>query len=50
MYQFCVDFIGQVPEQFQFVYVILTLVLSILFFSVFTSLFYWILKLFEGVR
>lgn len=49
MYQFVVDFIGTVPEQFQFIYVILTLVLSIIFFGTFSTLFYFILRLLRGV-
>lgn len=50
MYQFVVDFIGEVPEQFTFVYAIITIALSVLFLSVFVSLFYFILNLIKGVR
>jgi hypothetical protein len=49
MYQFVVDFIGEVPEQFTFIYVILTLALSVVFFGTFSTLFYWILRLIRGV-
>lgn len=49
MYQFVVNFVGEVPEHYQFIYSILTLSLSITFFGVFVSLFYWILKLVRGV-
>lgn len=49
MYQFVVDFIGQVPEQFDFIYVILTLIISISIFGAFTSIFYFVLRLIRGV-
>lgn len=50
LYQFVVDFIGEVPTEFQFIYVILTLVIAFLFFSTFISLLYWIVNLFKGAR
>ena len=49
MYQFIVDFIGEVPTQFSFVYTILTLILSIAILGTFTSLFYFVLRLIRGV-
>ena len=49
MYQFVVDFVGQVPEEFEFIYTILTLVISITIFGTFSSLFYFVLKLVRGV-
>ena len=49
MYQFVVNFVGEVPEYYQFIYTILTLVLSLTFFGTFVSIFYWILKLVRGV-
>lgn len=50
MYQFIVDFIGEVPENFEFIYVILTGVLSIAVIGSFTSIFYFILRLIRGVN
>lgn len=49
MYQFVVNFIGTLPEEFTFIYTILTLALSLLFFSVFVNVFYWVLHLIRGV-
>ncbi len=49
MYQFVVDFIGEVPSHFEFIYTILTLVISITIFGTFSSLFYFVLKLVRGV-
>ena len=49
LYQFVVDFVGEVPEQFTFVYVILTIILSLMFFGTFSTLFYWVLRLIRGV-
>ena len=49
MYQFVVDFVGTVPEQFTFIYTILTAILSIIIFGTFSSLFYWVLRLVKGV-
>ena len=49
LYQFVVDFVGVVPEQFTFVYVILTIILSLMFFGTFSTLFYWVLRLIRGV-
>ena len=50
MYQFIVDFIGEVPEQFEFIYTILTLTLGIAILGTFTSTFYFILRLIKGVE
>lgn len=50
IYQFVVNFIGEVPEQFEFVYTILTTILALMFFGTFTSLFYWVLHLVKGAR
>ena len=49
MYQFVVDFVGEVPSQFEFIYTILTLIISITIFGTFSSLFYFVLKLVRGV-
>ena len=49
MYDFIVDFIGEVPENFTFIYSILTLTLGIAILGTFTSLFYFILRLLRGV-
>ena len=38
IYDFVVSFIGTVPEQFEFIYAILTLIISILLVGTFTSL------------
>ena len=48
LYQFVVDFIGVVPEQFEFIYVILTLIISISIFGTFSSLMYVILRIVKG--
>ena len=50
MYQFIIDFIGEVPENFEFIYVILTGILSIAVIGSFTSVFYFILRLIRGVN
>ena len=50
IYEFIVSFVGQVPEQFQFIYTILTAILCIMILGVFTSLYCFILKLFRGGR
>lgn len=49
MYQFVVDFVGQVPDEFNFIYTILTLIISISIIGAFTSIFYFILRLIKGV-
>ena len=49
LYQFVVDFVGEVPEQFTFVYIILTIILSLVIFGTFSTLFYWVLRLVRGV-
>ena len=49
MYQFIVDFIGEVPENFEFIYVILTGILGIAVIGSFTSVFYFVLRLLRGV-
>ena len=50
IYQFVVDFVGEVPEQFQFIYIVLTGIISLMFFGTFSSLFYFVLRLVRGVR
>ena len=50
IYEFVVSFVGEVPEQFEFIYTILTCILSISIFGTFSSLFYFVLKLFKGGR
>ena len=50
LYEFVVSFIGEVPEPFIFIYTILTCILSISIFGTFSSLFYFVLKLFRGGR
>ena len=50
MYEFVVSFVGEVPEQFTFIYSILTLILSITIFGTFSSLFYFVLRLMRGVH
>lgn len=49
MYQFVVDFIGEIPEQYEFIYTIVTLILSVCILGSFTSIFYFILRLIRGV-
>lgn len=49
MYQFVVDFIGEVPENFTFIYTIVTIIISIAVFGSFTSLFYFVLRFIRGV-
>ena len=49
MYEFVVSFVGELPEQFTFIYSILTLILSIMIFGTFSSLFYFVLRLVRGV-
>ena len=50
IYDFVVSFVGEVPEQFIFIYSILTLIISISIFGTFSSLFYFVLRLVRGVR
>ncbi len=50
MYDFVVSFIGEVPEQFTFIYTILTLIISVMIFGTFSSLFYYIFRFFRGGR
>lgn len=50
MYEFVVSFVGEVPQQFEFIYSILTLILSITIFGTFSSLFYFVLRLVRGVH
>ncbi len=49
MYQFVVDFIGEVPENFTFIYTLVTVIISITIFGSFTSLFYFVLRTIRGV-
>ena len=48
MYEFVVSFVGEVPQQFEFIYSILTLILSITIFGTFSSLFCFVLRLVRG--
>lgn len=50
IYEFVVNFVGVVPEQFEFVYTILTAILSLIILSTLPSLFYFVLRLFRGGR
>lgn len=50
MYDFIVGLVGEVPENFEFIYVILTGILSIAVIGSFTSIFYFILRLMRGVN
>lgn len=50
MYQFIVNFIGEVPENFEFIYIIITGILGIAIIGSFTSIFYFILRLIRGVN
>lgn len=47
IYDFVVSFIGQVPEQFTFIYTILTLIISILIIGTFTTLILFFKRIFE---
>lgn len=49
IYEFVVSFIGTVPEQFEFIYSILTLIISILLVGTFTSLVLFFKKIFDKV-
>ena len=48
MYEFVQGLIGTVPEEFAFVYTIVTIILSIAIIGSFTSIFYFILRLIRG--
>lgn len=50
IYEFIVSFVGEVPEQFSFIYTILTTILSLIILGTLPSLFYFILRLFKGGR
>lgn len=50
IYEFVVSFVGTVPEQFEFIYVILTAILSLIILGTLPSLFYFILRLIRGGR
>lgn len=45
IYDFVVSFVGEVPTQFEFIYSILTLIISITVFGTFSSLFYFVLRM-----
>lgn len=49
IYDFVVSFVGDVPTQFEFIYSILTLIISISIFGTFSSLFYFVLRFIRGV-
>lgn len=49
IYDFVVSFVGTVPQQFEFIYAILTLIISILIVGTFTSLVLFFKKLFDRV-
>ena len=50
MYDFVVSFVGEVPEQFTFIYTVLTLIISVMIFGTFSSLFYYIFRFSRGGR
>ena len=50
IYEFVVSFVGTVPEQFEFVYTIITTIFCIMLLGAFSSLFYFVLRLFKGGR
>lgn len=50
IYEFVVSFVGTIPEQFEFVYTILTLILSLIILGTLPSIFYFVLRLFRGGR
>lgn len=50
LYEFVVSFIGEVPESFKFIYTIITCILAISMIGTFSSLFYFVLRLFRGGR
>ena len=50
IYDFVVSFVGEVPEQFTFIYSILTLIISLSVIGTFSSLFYFVLRLVRGVH
>lgn len=49
LYNFVVNFVGTVPSEFEFVYVILTLILSIIIFGTFSTLFYIPIRILRGL-
>ena len=49
LYEFVVSFMGPIPEQFEFVYTIITTILSIMVLGAFSSLYYFVIKLVKGV-
>ena len=50
IYEFVVSFVGEVPEQFEFIYTILTGLLSFIILGTLPSIFYFVLRLFRGGR
>lgn len=50
IYEFVVSFVGEVPEAFTFIYVILTAILSLIIIGTLPSILYFILRLFRGGR
>lgn len=50
IYDFVVSFVGVVPEQFEFIYTILTIIISIMLLGAFSSLYYFVLRLIKGGR
>lgn len=50
IYEFVVSFVGEVPESFTFIYVILTAILSLIILATLPTIFYFILHLFRGGR
>lgn len=50
IYEFVVSFVGEVPEQFEFIYTILTAILSLMIFGAFSSIWYFVVRIFRGGR
>ena len=50
LYDAIVSLIGTLPEEFEFIYAILTLVVALMIVSVFSSLFYFVLRFIRGGR
>ena len=50
LYEFVVSFIGTVPSAFEFIYTIITCILAISMIGTFSSLFYFVLRIFKGGR
>lgn len=50
LYEFVVSFVGEVPTQFEFIYTILTAILSLIVLGTLPSIFYFILRLVRGGR